>query len=112
MRTSDISRNAFIIIPKTFFTPNKLFVNIVIIFFFKRYRSFVPFVALKGYIEGWNGFTAYDFSARYLRSIAEERRGREDIAHQMNTPDEWRAAIFYKQFSVWTIPFLKQESQA
>lgn len=42
-----------------------------------------------GYARGWNGFTAYDFSARYSRSIAEERRGREDIAHQMNTQDEW-----------------------
>jgi hypothetical protein len=42
-----------------------------------------------GYTCRWNGFTAYDFSGGYFRSIAEELRGREDIAHQMNTQDEW-----------------------
>ena len=45
------------------------------------------------YTHGWNGFTAYDYSVRYSRSIEQECRGREDIAHQMNTQDEWLRAI-------------------
>ena len=52
-------------------------------------RSFVPLEARKGYIGKWNGFTAYDFRAGYFRSIPQERRGREEIVHQMNTQDDW-----------------------
>ena len=45
------------------------------------------------YARKWDGFTVYDYSVRYSRSIAEERRGREDIAHQMNTQDKWSRTI-------------------
>ena len=45
------------------------------------------------YARKWNGFTAYDFGVGYSRSIAQERRDREDIAHQMNPQDEWPRAI-------------------
>jgi hypothetical protein len=40
------------------------------------------------YTACWNGFTAYDSERRYFRGIYGDFRGREDIAHQMNTQDE------------------------